>query len=144
MGRTRSFDEAEVLGRAAKSFLATGFEGTSLDDLVRSTGLHRGSLYQAFGSKRGLFVAALRARSVPAEPGDPGREEPGPGRGEPAVLDLLLVATLELAPRDTEVRSIVGEWLADRPDAAVVLGTRLLDRAGLGAATPAPAPVIAT
>ena len=125
MGRTRGFDEAEVLERAAESFLGTGFEGTSLDDLVRATGLHRGSLYQAFGSKRGLFVTALKARLAAAGPD---------------ALNLLLVATLELAPRDTEVRGIVREWLGGQVDAPATLGARLLHRAGLDLAAESSSP----
>ena len=32
--------------------------------MLRAVGLHRGSLYQAFGSKRGIFVAALLAEEL--------------------------------------------------------------------------------
>ncbi|WP_111767839.1 TetR/AcrR family transcriptional regulator [Nakamurella deserti] len=116
MGRTPTFDRTEVVRAAAAAFLDTGYEGTSVDDLVRCTGLHRGSLYQAFGSKRGLFVTALRELDHPPTP---------------AALDLLLVATLELAPRDDEVRGLVADVLARFDDPATVLGGRLLARAHL-------------
>ena len=59
MGRQRTFDEAEVIVQSASVFLRQGYEGTSIDDLLAATGLHRGSLYKAFASKRGLFLAAL-------------------------------------------------------------------------------------
>ncbi|HEV2066553.1 MAG TPA: TetR/AcrR family transcriptional regulator, partial [Thermomicrobiales bacterium] len=59
MGRTRSFNQANVVTIAARTFLHTGYEGTSIDDLVTATGVHRGSLYKAFGSKRGLFLLTL-------------------------------------------------------------------------------------
>ncbi|SOZ40938.1 TetR/AcrR family transcriptional regulator [Cupriavidus neocaledonicus] len=37
-----------------------GFNACSVDDLVEATAsLHRGSLYKAFGSKRGLFEKVL-------------------------------------------------------------------------------------
>lgn len=42
-------------------FRAKGYERTSLRDLERATGLHPGSVYQAYGSKAGLFEAALGA-----------------------------------------------------------------------------------
>lgn len=42
------------------AFWAKGFEATSLADLCRCTGLHKGSLYQAFGDKHALFMKALR------------------------------------------------------------------------------------
>jgi TetR/AcrR family transcriptional repressor of nem operon len=116
MGRPPTFDRTEVVRTAAAAFLDTGYEGTSIDDLVRRTGLHRGSLYQAFGSKRGLFVTALRQLDQPSAP---------------AALDLLLVATLELAPRDDEVRALVADALRHFTDPAAVLGRRLLTRARL-------------
>jgi len=46
MGRPRSFDEDTILEAAAAVFVRGGYEGTSIDDLVRTLGLHRGSLYQ--------------------------------------------------------------------------------------------------
>ena len=60
MGRQRGYDEGEVLDRSAGTFLRAGYEGTSVEELVGATGLHRGSLYQAFGSKRGLCGSGLR------------------------------------------------------------------------------------
>lgn len=117
MGRTRSFEPAQVAARAAVTFTELGYAGTSVDDLVRATGLHRGSLYQAFGSKRGLFCAALDER---------------PPAGSTPTLDLLLVALMDLAPRDRAVREMCRARLAE-PDApsAQELGRRLLERAGL-------------
>ncbi|MFF2390571.1 helix-turn-helix domain-containing protein [Agromyces sp. NPDC058104] len=117
MGRNRSFDERDVIARCAESFLCTGYEGTSIDDLVTASGLHRGSLYKAFGSKRGLFLEALRHADVK----------------EVETLDLLLVALLELAPRDRDVRELCAERLAELPggDPSAKLGARLLERADL-------------
>ena len=40
-------------------FWQKGFEATSLADLCVATGLHKGSLYQAFGDKHQLFMLAL-------------------------------------------------------------------------------------
>ena len=42
------------------AFWAKGFEATSMTDLCNCTGLHKGSLYQAFGDKHTLFMDALR------------------------------------------------------------------------------------
>lgn len=120
MGRNRSFDEADVVVLAARQFLSTGYEATSLDDLVAATGLHRGSLYKAFGSKRGLFVAALRQAGTGDDLSDDG-------------LDLVLVALLELAPVDDEVREVTRSLLLKIPpaDLADTLGSRLMNRAGI-------------
>src|SRR5881392_1911699 len=42
-------------------FRRKGFAHTSVQDLQEATGLHPGSLYKAYGSKAGLFTAALAA-----------------------------------------------------------------------------------
>ncbi len=59
MGRTRSFDVDEAVRAARAVFWREGYEGASLPDLEAATGLNRSSLYHAFGSKRGLFDAAV-------------------------------------------------------------------------------------
>ena len=41
------------------AFRSKGYEGTSVQDLVDATGVGRGSLYAAFGSKEGLYLAAM-------------------------------------------------------------------------------------
>jgi TetR/AcrR family transcriptional regulator, copper-responsive repressor len=58
-GRPRSFDTDEVLGRARHVFWRYGFAGTSMDQLSAATGLHKPSLYGAFGDKKRLYLAAL-------------------------------------------------------------------------------------
>ena len=40
-------------------FWRHGYDGTSVDDLLAATGLHKGSLYKAFGDKRTLFITVL-------------------------------------------------------------------------------------
>jgi TetR/AcrR family transcriptional repressor of nem operon len=60
VGRPREFDEEQVLDAAMKAFWANGYESTSLADLVSVTGLHKGSLYQAFGDKHALFIQTLK------------------------------------------------------------------------------------
>jgi TetR/AcrR family transcriptional repressor of nem operon len=116
MGRNRTFDEAIVVQQAAAAFLVSGYEGTSVEELVSATGLHRGSLYQAFGSKRGLMLTCLRSALA-----DRAEDE--------TTTDLVLVALLELAPRDREVRTLLTDHLESLPNAAHDLGTRLLRRA---------------
>ena len=59
MARPREFDRGQVVDRAVEVFWRKGFEATSIRDLVEATGLNRGSLYNTFGDKAGLFEAAL-------------------------------------------------------------------------------------
>jgi AcrR family transcriptional regulator len=58
-GRPRSFDTDEVLARARDTFWKYGYSGTSMDQLSVATGLHKPSLYGAFGDKKALYLAAL-------------------------------------------------------------------------------------
>lgn len=55
----KSFDVEQALDRAKEVFLTKGYEGTSMADLLEATGLNKGSLYNAFGSKKELFNKAL-------------------------------------------------------------------------------------
>ena len=59
MARPREFDRDDVLDQAIEVFWQHGYEGTSVQDLVDSMGINRGSLYGAFGDKHGLFLAVL-------------------------------------------------------------------------------------
>ena len=59
MGRKKSYDRDELVGKAMELFRDHGFAGTSAEMLVESLGVNRFSLYAEFGSKQGLFDAAL-------------------------------------------------------------------------------------
>lgn len=50
-----------MLAAAMGMFRRKGFAQTTVRDLKDATGLHPGSLYHVYGSKDGLFAAALRA-----------------------------------------------------------------------------------
>ncbi|MHB9863670.1 TetR/AcrR family transcriptional regulator [Streptomyces sp. YIM S03343] len=138
---------------AAALFAARGYEGTSVDDLVTATGIHRGSLYKVFGSKRNLHLTALRthldreirpAATAVAALTDPTQAlaeaiasyDDGPAAG------LLLLAAAERAPQDPEVAALVADAFTALEDAlrpshgeaapqiaSTVLGARLRLRA---------------
>ena len=59
MGRPRGFDEEAVVDQAMETFWTHGYAGTSPADLAAATGVAKGSLYNAFTSKRELFDRAL-------------------------------------------------------------------------------------
>ncbi len=60
MPRTREFDPQKALQDATAVFWEKGYSATSVDDLVRATGVNRYGLYDVFASKHGLFLAVLR------------------------------------------------------------------------------------
>ncbi|MDX3072791.1 helix-turn-helix domain-containing protein [Streptomyces sp. MI02-7b] len=113
---------------AAALFAARGYEGTSVDDLVIATGIHRGSLYKVFGSKRSLHLRALSnhlereirpATTAIATLADPAQAltaaiasyDNGPAAG------LLLMAAVERAPHDPEVATMVTDAITALEDA---------------------------
>ena len=59
MARQREFDEDKVLDALQDVFWEHGYEGTSYADIMKATGLQKGSLYAAFGDKRSLYYQAI-------------------------------------------------------------------------------------
>jgi TetR/AcrR family transcriptional repressor of nem operon len=55
----KQFDSEAVLLRVRELFRHRGYGATSIDDLVRETGLSRSSLYGAYGGKAELFELVL-------------------------------------------------------------------------------------
>ncbi|SDP80227.1 transcriptional regulator, TetR family [Arthrobacter sp. ok909] len=120
MGRPRKFQERDVVALAGEAFSSNGYGGTTMDDLVRATGIGKQSLYNAFEGKRELFLRALTsdaADAVAAVDEALGSDRGTPlerirahllklaitfsaGSSKPA---LLMKATVELADRDTDV-----------------------------------------
>lgn len=117
-GRPRGFDVDAATVAALGLLWKRGYDATSIDDLVAATGLNPSSLYGAFGSKRGVFEAALerydremdavlaplaagpdgldavlafldQVRAAVADPGSPGC--------------FMVNTTIELAPRDPDI-----------------------------------------
>jgi TetR/AcrR family transcriptional regulator, transcriptional repressor for nem operon len=66
VSRPRKFVESDVIDQAGDVFAANGYAGTTLDDLVKATGLGKQSLYNTFGGKRELFLKTLSARTSEA------------------------------------------------------------------------------
>lgn len=59
MVRTRTFDPSTALSRAVDLFSSKGYAETSMEDIVRATGVSRYGIYGTFGNKRELFEQAL-------------------------------------------------------------------------------------
>lgn len=116
MARPREFDVSFVVQQAGELFSKQGFNATSLDDLVETTGLKRGSIYKAFGSKLKLFHLAL--------------EQSAEGFSDSKCdLDLLTVALKELATEDKKTaricRQITENSNANLP---ILLGQNLIGK----------------
>jgi len=59
MVRTRTFDPSTALSKAVNLFASKGYAETSMEDIVKATGVSRYGLYGTFGNKRELFEQAL-------------------------------------------------------------------------------------
>ncbi|MEV5341985.1 TetR/AcrR family transcriptional regulator [Streptomyces sp. NPDC052676] len=58
-GQGRKFDLDDILEKAMLAFWRHGYDGTSVATLTGEMGISPPSLYAAFGSKEGLFFAAV-------------------------------------------------------------------------------------
>jgi AcrR family transcriptional regulator len=59
IGRPRAFDRDAALLAAMRTFWAQGYEGTSIQDLVKAMGINKPSLYSIFGCKEEIFREAV-------------------------------------------------------------------------------------
>jgi AcrR family transcriptional regulator len=58
--RARGMDKREeVLQIASETFLAKGFDGTSINVMAREAGISKESIYRYFGSKEDLFLSVI-------------------------------------------------------------------------------------
>lgn len=60
LGRPRLFDEEAVLAKLTALFWRQGYGRTSMTEIVAASGVHKPSLYSAFGTKEQLFATVLR------------------------------------------------------------------------------------
>jgi len=121
----KQFDEEEVLHRAMRAFWSRGYAATSVQDLVRSMGINKGSIYDTYGNKRSLFIKALRLYNDKRKALLAGLE-----RSESSISAIrglfqsrideifsdserrgcfLTNTALELAPHDAEIRDMVAQ-----------------------------------
>lgn len=59
MPKVKQFDREKVLGVASTIFHQNGYNGTSIDEILKATGLSRSSLYDSFKDKHSLYLQAL-------------------------------------------------------------------------------------
>jgi TetR/AcrR family transcriptional repressor of nem operon len=139
VGRPREFDEEAALEAAMDAFWQKGYEATSMADLCTCTGLHKGSLYQAFGDKHALFMRSLHhyadtefkeGAAVALQQETPLESIRALVRTVCRYLDegkgcLMINSMVELAPHDPEVKKL----LASEGQRRIHVITDLLTRA---------------
>ncbi|MEO1141882.1 MAG: TetR/AcrR family transcriptional regulator [Pseudomonadota bacterium] len=59
MARPQKYKSENLADLALTTFWEGGYFATSMDDLVRATGVNRHSIYKEFGGKRQLFLASF-------------------------------------------------------------------------------------
>jgi AcrR family transcriptional regulator len=88
MNRARTFDPSTALGQVVDLFSSKGYSETSMEDIVKTTGVSRYGLYGTFGNKRELFEQAL--------------EQYAEGMGKRSFL---------MAPQDEELRGVLQRFM---------------------------------
>lgn len=110
------------------AFWRKGYEATSLTDLCTCTGLHKGSLYQAFGDKHQLFMRSLKhyADRTFSETAAVAFQSDSPLENIRAVMHkvvndavedqgcLMINSLVELAPHDPEVKAALKKVIEQR------------------------------
>lgn len=124
MARPKAFDTDATLVRAMELFWEQGYAATSMEQLVTTMGISRQSLYDTFGDKHRLFLAAMDSYCAMLEAAML-RDLRAPNAGLQALHDaglaiidflvrypkrracLMANTTLELAPHDAEIAAKV-------------------------------------
>lgn len=135
MARSIEFDKPEALAAAIKAIWHRGYHAVSTNDLIAEMGLAKSSLYNTFGTKHELFLAAL------SQYGDERAAQLAAALEGGATLDalrallvsiassnddgkgcLLVNSAIEVAPHDAEVAAAVHQGLGQmaRVFAAVI------------------------
>jgi TetR/AcrR family transcriptional repressor of nem operon len=130
MARPRAFDEERAIDAAVDCFWARGYEATSVRDLAQRMGIGCPSLYNAYGDKRALFVAALERYADRSSRARIARLE-GTGRPKDAIAAffaeiierslkdrarrgcLLVNSALDVAPHDADIGAVVAGYLEE-------------------------------
>ncbi len=125
-GRPRASSDAQrrchLLQTAETVFLTSGYHAATMDDVARSAGMSKRTVYQVFGSKAELFEALLHDRFRPLTLDI---EEDGRPIGERLSDVLRMMACFCLAPRQLAIIRLMiseGSQSRDMADAMERLG----------------------
>ena len=118
MPRAKQYSVEDVLAKAVRRFSTHGYHATSVGDLEQCMSIHRASIYDTFGSKRGLFVSALRSqieryeatlRKIVNQSATPAAALRNMFAGAVSDCGLIVRTAVELAAHDDEIGGIVAE-----------------------------------
>lgn len=126
----KNFDVDRALTKAMETLWARGYDATSMQNLLDSMGIHRGSFYDTFRSKRHVLLDALKEYDATRrrEVFDLARRDRSPKESILWILHsvayeasgatgrrgcFLVNCALELAPRDREVAAIIKRSFAE-------------------------------
>jgi TetR/AcrR family transcriptional regulator, transcriptional repressor for nem operon len=129
LARTKEFDPDLALRRSMDVFGLHGYEGTTMQLLLSGVGIARQSLYDTYGTKRELFLAAARAyisektAAVQAALGGAGSPRQAIEAVFAQVLDALndervrgkcfmVTSAIDYAPHDPELAAFMAEQMA--------------------------------
>jgi len=123
------FDRSEVIDKSIRLFWQNGYSASSMQQVVKTTGLKPGSIYLAFGNKEGLFREALDsyAQKSISLMRDKLESAPSVGEGICALLEMfidqstradycscfLVKTQLELAAEGGELHAFAAAKLAE-------------------------------
>ncbi len=123
------FDRDEVIDKSIELFWKNGFSASSMQQVVKATGLKPGSIYLAFGNKEGLFREALDSYAEKSMNKIRTFMENAPSVGEGICMLLeknvqestkedycscfLVKTQLELAAEENELYTLASEKLAE-------------------------------
>ena len=130
MARSREFDPKAALQTAIQVFWEKGYYDTSVDEVVKRSGVAKYGIYGTFGPKRELFKKALiqyamdRHRDIQSPIRQPGASLPEIRKffknGPKLIVQrynqrgcLMCNTGMELGLRDPEINTLVNEFFAD-------------------------------
>jgi TetR/AcrR family transcriptional repressor of nem operon len=122
-GPEKRFDRDEVLDRAMALFWDRGYAATGMTRLLQQMGIGRQSLYDTFGDKKSLYLAALqRYHDFLGEQWSAALDAPGPPLEN---LKRLLRRTVEIAQTTGFCGCFIGNAMAEFGDGDAEVRRRL-------------------
>jgi TetR/AcrR family fatty acid metabolism transcriptional regulator len=105
----------EIVQAAMRCFARTGYQATSMDDIVAESGLSKGTLYWHFKNKQALFLATLEAIFADMS----GAFEQAIARDAPAIerMRALIDVSAKMVTGDRELGGLLVDfWVQTRHD----------------------------